>query len=418
MEVPLGDSYIFCFTTRGFSDGVPITLASGALSVKEEANDTIITAGVSIDLNTGATPVTGLHEGTVVATGANGYEVGKYYSVYISTGTVGGVSAVGEVVGHFRIMPAEDAAAGVRDVNVTHAADTAWASGAITAASIATAAITAAKITALSGTQWTNLGSAATNYSATRGLTGTALPAVAAGSSGGVPVIGTGANTFKSDASANVTFANTSIATVTTATNVTTVNGLAAGVITAASIAASGLNGKGDWNVGKTGYALTTADWNVGKTGYTLTPTTGLGAQTADITGTITTATNVTTVNGLAANVITAAAIADAAIDNATFAADVGTTAYATNNIALAANKGADNVLNVTTFAEPGQGTPAATTTLAQKIGYLYKALINRTTSSTTEIKMYDNAGTVVDQKLTHSDNGTTYDRGGFGTGP
>ncbi len=39
------------------------------------------------------------------------------------------------------------------------------------------------------------------------------------------------------------------------------------------------------WNVAKTGYALTTADWNVGKTGYSLTATTGLGAQTANITG-------------------------------------------------------------------------------------------------------------------------------------
>jgi hypothetical protein len=42
-----------------------------------------------------------------------------------------------------------------------------------------------------------------------------------------------------------------------------------------------------------------------------------------DLTTTTTTATNVTTVNGLAAGVITAAAIADAAIDAATFAADV-----------------------------------------------------------------------------------------------
>ena len=47
----------------------------------------------------------------------------------------------------------------------------------------------------------------------------TALPNAAAAASGGVPVIGTGANTFKSDASANVTFANTSIATVTELTN-------------------------------------------------------------------------------------------------------------------------------------------------------------------------------------------------------
>lgn len=43
------------------------------------------------------------------------------------------------------------------------------------------------------------------------------------------------------------------------------------GAITAASIAASALNGKGDWNIGKTGYSLTA--------------TTGLGNQTANITG-------------------------------------------------------------------------------------------------------------------------------------
>jgi len=41
----------------------------------------------------------------------------------------------------------------------------------------------------------------------------------------------------------------------------------------------------------------------------------------------------------ITAGLITAAAIADAAIDNATFAADVGSTAYATNIIALAADK-------------------------------------------------------------------------------
>jgi hypothetical protein len=61
------------------------------------------------------------------------------------------------------------------------------------------------------------------------------------------------------------------------------------------------------------------------KTGYTLTATTGLGNQTADITGTITTvttATNVTTVNGLAAGVITAAAIATGAIDADSLATD------------------------------------------------------------------------------------------------
>jgi hypothetical protein len=47
--------------------------------------------------------------------------------------------------------------------------------------------------------------------------------------------------------------------TITTATNVTTLNGLAANVITAASINANALDGKGDWNIGKTGYSLTQA---------------------------------------------------------------------------------------------------------------------------------------------------------------
>jgi hypothetical protein len=125
MEVPLGDTYYFSFTTRAFSTGIPTTLSgTPALSVKEEANDTIITSGVTVDVDTGATPVTGLNEAAVVATSGNGYEVGKYYSVYISTGTVDSVSAVGEVVGHFRVMPAEDAGAGIKDVNTVTIEDT------------------------------------------------------------------------------------------------------------------------------------------------------------------------------------------------------------------------------------------------------------------------------------------------------
>lgn len=50
------------------------------------------------------------------------------------------------------------------------------------------------------------------------------------------------------------------------------------------------------------------------------------------------------TVTSMGAGVVTAAAIADAAIDNATFAADVGSTAYATNVIALAVRKVLDEI--------------------------------------------------------------------------
>lgn len=124
------------------------------------------------------------------------------------------------------------------------------------------------------------------------------------------------------------------VTTTTTATNLTNLPSIPANWLTAAGIAASALNGKGDWNVGKTGYSLTATtglgnqtanitgnlsgsvgsvtgavtlpsipanwltaagiaasalngkgDWNVGKTGYSLTATTGLGNQTANITG-------------------------------------------------------------------------------------------------------------------------------------
>jgi hypothetical protein len=109
------------------------------------------------------------------------------------------------------------------------------------------------------------------------------------------------------------------VTTTTTATNLTNLPSVPANWLTAAGIAASALNGKGDWPVGKTGYSLTattglgnqtanitgnlsgsvgsvtgavgsvTASVTAGtvsdKTGYSLTATTGLGNQTANITG-------------------------------------------------------------------------------------------------------------------------------------
>jgi len=76
------------------------------------------------------------------------------------------------------------------------------------------------------------------------------------------------------------------------------------------------------------------------------------------------------------------------------------------------------DVLNVDTFAEPGQEAPPATTTLVKKIGYLYKFLRNRITQTATTLSIYADDATTVDQKSTVSDNGTTYDRGEIATGP
>ena len=102
-DITLEETVYFNFTTRAFATGVPTTLAgSPVLSVLESNNATPITAGVSVSVDRAT--VTGLNQATVVATAANGYEAGKSYSVYISTGTVGGVSVVGEVVAQFTVQ--------------------------------------------------------------------------------------------------------------------------------------------------------------------------------------------------------------------------------------------------------------------------------------------------------------------------
>lgn len=76
------------------------------------------------------------------------------------------------------------------------------------------------------------------------------------------------------------------------------------------------------------------------------------------------------------------------------------------------------DVLNVDTFAEPGQEAPAATTTLANKINYLYKSFRNKITQTSTTLSIYADDGSTVDQKSTVSDDGTTFTRGEFETGP
>jgi len=102
-DVTLEDVLYFMFSTRAFASGVPTSLlGTPVLSVLESNNATPITAGVSVAVDRAS--VTGLNQATVVATAANGYEAGKSYACYISTGTVGGVSVVGEVVAEFTVQ--------------------------------------------------------------------------------------------------------------------------------------------------------------------------------------------------------------------------------------------------------------------------------------------------------------------------
>jgi hypothetical protein len=153
------------------------------------------------------------------------------------------------------------------------------------------------------------------NYNATPDVTGSGLVIATGTDSGnnGVHrsiILTKGATPTEGvSVTGNINAVLDTVTTATTATNLTNLPTIPSNWLTAAGIAAGALDGKGNWNIGKTGYALTA--------------TTGLGNQTANITGTITTATNVTTVNGLAANVITAASIAADAITDAKVASDV-----------------------------------------------------------------------------------------------
>jgi len=101
-DVRLGDTIDIKFTTRSFSTGAPTTLAGTPVISAYPGNSvTQITAGITLTVDFDA--VTGLHNVRVVATSGNGYATATNYALVITTGTVGGVSVVGEVIGTFSI---------------------------------------------------------------------------------------------------------------------------------------------------------------------------------------------------------------------------------------------------------------------------------------------------------------------------
>ena len=73
--------------------------------------------------------------------------------------------------------------------------------------------------------------------------------------------------------------------------------------------------------------------------------------------------------------------------------------------------------LNVDTYPEPGQGTPAATASLSTKIGFLHKAWRNRSTMTSSEYALYSDDATTKDQEAVVSDDAVTFERGEVATG-
>lgn len=127
-DIRLGDTIDVKFTSRTFSTGAPGTLSSSPVISAYPSNSTTeLTAGITLSVDFDSR--TGLNHVRVVATSGNGYATATNYTLVITTGTVGGVSVVGECVGSFSIearsalMPATAArtlvvdAAGLADAN-------------------------------------------------------------------------------------------------------------------------------------------------------------------------------------------------------------------------------------------------------------------------------------------------------------
>lgn len=193
-DIRLSDTIDIKFVTTAAATGAPTQLAGTPVISAYPGNSTTqVTTGITLSVDFDG--VTGLNNCRVVASGANGYATATNYALVITTGTVGGTSAVGYVIGSFSIearsalMPTTAArtldvsaggeagvdwanvgsptttvglsnttvgtatALGTGAVNATSVADGAIdagaiASNAITDAKIATGAITAAKFAA------------------------------------------------------------------------------------------------------------------------------------------------------------------------------------------------------------------------------------------------------------------------------
>jgi hypothetical protein len=76
------------------------------------------------------------------------------------------------------------------------------------------------------------------------------------------------------------------------------------------------------------------------------------------------------------------------------------------------------DALATDTYAEPAQGAPGATVSLASKIGFLYKNWRNKKTQTSTTFSLFNDDAATVDHKSTVSDDATTATRGEIATGP
>jgi hypothetical protein len=161
--------------------------------------------------------------------------------------------------------------------------------------------------------------------------------------------------------------------------------------------------------------AATSGDVDAALTAASLATMASLNA----LSGIVATQASLNALSGIVATQASLNTLANYITANVTTTADIDA-ALAVYDPATSANVDAAllNVLNTVTRTEPGQGAPASNAPLGTKIDYLFKAWNSRHTQDATTYKLYNAAGTVVDQKATVADDGTTFDRGVIVSGP
>jgi hypothetical protein len=408
-DFPLEETIHIFFTTRAFATGIPGTLSAATVAVYEDITATPIQTSVAVTESLNS--IAGLNAVPIVATAANGYEVGKNYHVVIEAGTVDSVSVVGEIVAAFSI--GRSAAA----VDLANGTDGLGAIKAETALIVAD----------------------------TNELQTDNVPGLIATAQADLDTITGAAGVVIDDSAANDTMISDAVW----------------------DEAQSGHVGAGTFGEIATEVASILVDTaEIGTAGAGLTNI-NLPNQTMDITGDITgnLSGSVGSVTGAVGSVtgavgsvgaggITASSIATDAIGAAELAADAvaeiadavwdeaqadhvaagsfGLTATEIANIEADTNELQadwtnagrldailDSILAMLDDArgEPGQGIPPVNPDAMTKIDYIYKFLRNRVTATATTITVYADDATTADHKSTHSDDGATYDRGEFISG-
>ena len=80
-------------------------------------------------------------------------------------------------------------------------------------------------------------------------------------------------------------------------------------------------------------------------------------------------------------------------------------------------NAEVDTALITTTYPEPGQGAPSATASIEDKLSYIYKFARNKITNDGINVRVWDDAGTTIDQLSPVTSVGGTVTRGEFISG-